>query len=185
MIMADDEHAAAINKSVFPGMQGGPLMHVIAGKAVALGEALQPSFKTYIERVLANAAALAESVQEHGLRVLSGGTDNHLMLVDLTEAGISGRKAERALERAGITANKNAIPNDSRPPTQTSGIRLGSPAMTTRGFDVEEMRQVGAWIGAIVRSPDDEELLTRIRGQVTEMCAGFPLPGVERDATVR
>lgn len=185
MIMADDEHATAINKSVFPGMQGGPLMHVIAGKAVALGEALRPSFRTYIERVLANATALADSVQEHGLRVLSGGTDNHLMLVDLTEAGISGRKAERALERAGITANKNAIPNDPRPPMQTSGIRLGSPAMTTRGFGAEEMRQVGRWIGEIVRSPEDEELLAGIRGQVTEMCAGFPLPGVERGAPAR
>ena len=185
MIMADDEHAAAVNKSVFPGLQGGPLMHVIAGKAVALGEALQPSFTTYIERVLANAAALAESVQEHGLRVLSGGTDNHLMLVDLTEAGISGRKAERALEKAGITANKNAIPNDPRPPMQTSGIRLGSPAMTTRGFGVAEMRQVGRWIGEVVRSPEDEELLARTRGQVTEMCAGFPLPGVERGAPAR
>jgi glycine hydroxymethyltransferase len=185
LIMSDDEHAAAINKSVFPGMQGGPLMHVIAGKAVALGEALQPSFKTYIERVLANASTLADSVQEHGLRVLSGGTDNHLMLVDLTGAGISGRKAERVLEKAGITANKNAIPNDQRPPMQTSGIRLGSPAMTTRGFGVDEMRQVGAWIGEIVRSPDDEERIARIRGQVTEMCAGFPLPGVERDAIAR
>ncbi|MDQ3547969.1 MAG: serine hydroxymethyltransferase [Chloroflexota bacterium] len=185
MIMADDEHAAAINKSVFPGMQGGPLMHVIAGKAVALGEALEPSFKTYIERVLANAEALAESVQEHGLRVLSGGTDNHLMLVDLTGAGISGRKAERALERAGITTNKNAIPNDPRPPMQTSGIRLGSPAMTTRGFGVNEMRQVGKWIGEVVHSPEDEELLARIRAQVTEMCAVFPLPGVERGAPAR
>lgn len=180
MIMADDDYAAAINKSVFPGMQGGPLMHVIAGKAVALGEALQPSYTTYIQNVIANAAALAESVQEHGLRVLSGGTDNHLMLVDLTTAGISGRKAERALEKAGITANKNAIPNDPRPPMQTSGIRLGSPAMTTRGFGVAEMRQVGNWIGDVVRSPEDEELLAQIRGQVTEMCAGFPLPGVER-----
>jgi glycine hydroxymethyltransferase len=185
MIMADDELATDINKSVFPGMQGGPLMHVIAGKAVALGEALQPSFKAYIQQVLANAAALAESVQEHGLRVLSGGTDNHLMLVDLTDAGISGRKAERALEKAGITANKNAIPNDPRPPMQTSGIRLGSPAMTTRGFGVDEMRQVGRWIGEVVRSPEDEELLARIRGQVTEMCAGFPLPGVERGAPAR
>lgn len=135
--------------------------------------------------MLANAAALAESVQEHGLRVLSGGTDNHLMLVDLTPAGISGRKAERALERAGITANKNAIPNDPRPPMQTSGIRLGSPAMTTRGFGVAEMRQVGSWIGEVVRAPDDDALLARIRGQVTEMCAVFPLPGVERGAPAR
>lgn len=185
MIMADDDHATEINKSVFPGMQGGPLMHVIAGKAVALGEALQPSFKTYIEQVIANASALADAVQEHGLRVLSGGTDNHLMLVDLTDAGISGRKAERALERAGITANKNAIPNDPRPPMQTSGIRLGSPAMTTRGFGVAEMRQVGKWIGDVVRSPEDEELLASIRGQVTEMCANYPLPGVERGAPSR
>ena len=185
MIMADEDHATAINKSVFPGLQGGPLMHVIAGKAVALGEALQPSFKTYIEAVLANAAALSDSIQEHGLRVISGGTDNHLMLVDLTEAGISGRKAERALERAGITANKNAIPNDPRPPMQTSGIRLGSPAMTTRGFGKSEMKQIGRWIAEVVHSPDDEDLTSRIRGQVKEMCANAPLPGVKRGAPAR
>ena len=185
MIMADEDHATAINKSVFPGLQGGPLMHVIAGKAVALGEALQPSFKTYIEAVLANAAALSDSIQEHGLRVISGGTDNHLMLVDLTEAGISGRKAERALERAGITANKNAIPNDPRPPMQTSGIRLGSPAMTTRGFGESEMKQVGRWIAEVVHAPDDEDLTSRVREQVKEMCANAPLPGVERGAPAR
>jgi glycine hydroxymethyltransferase len=185
MIMSDEERAPIINKMVFPGLQGGPLMHVIAGKAVAFGEALQPAFHAYIERVLSNAVALAESVQEHGLRVLSGGTDNHLMLVDLTTAGISGRKAERALEAAGITVNKNAIPNDPRPPAQASGIRLGSPAMTTRGLGEVEMRTIGRWIAEIVHAPDDARLIARVRDQVTDMCAGFPLPGITARAPIR
>ncbi|HMM40778.1 MAG TPA: serine hydroxymethyltransferase [Thermomicrobiales bacterium] len=182
MVMADEERAAAVNKTLFPGLQGGPLMHVIAGKAVAFGEALQPEFAEYIDLVLANARALSEAVQEHGLRVVSGGTDNHLLLVDLTSAGISGRKAERLLEAAGITVNKNAIPNDPRPPMQTSGIRLGAPAVSTRGFGPDEMRRIGAWIADIVHAPDDEAQIERIGAQVRELCAGYPLPGVRDDA---
>jgi glycine hydroxymethyltransferase len=178
MIMADAAHGDAVNKTLFPGIQGGPLMHVIAGKAVAFGEALQASFSDYIERMLANAQVLAETVQEFGLRVLSGGTDNHLLLVDLTGAGISGRKAERVLEEAGITANKNAIPNDPRPPVQTSGVRLGTPAITTRGFGPDELRQIGRWIAEVVHTPDDQATIARVRAQTRELCAAFPLPGV-------
>jgi glycine hydroxymethyltransferase len=178
LIMSAEGYSDAVNKTLFPGLQGGPLMHVIAGKAVALGEALQPSFRAYIERVLANAATLAETIQEHGLRVVSGGTDNHLMLVDLTELGLSGRKAERVLEAAGITANKNAVPNDPRPPMQTSGLRLGTPAMSTRGLGTDEMAQIGRWIAEVLHAPDDEGVQRAVRQQVSEMCAGFPLPGL-------
>lgn len=181
MIMADEDHAAAVNKMLFPGLQGGPLMHVIAGKAVAFGEALRPAFAEYVDRILANAHVLSETVQERGLRVVSGGTDNHLLLVDLTGAGLSGRKAERALEAAGITVNKNAIPNDPRPPMQTSGIRLGTPAVSTRGFSPDEMRQIGIWIADIVHAPDDSEQIERIGAQVREMSNRFPLPGVGAD----
>ena len=182
MVMADSDHADLVNKTVFPGLQGGPLMHVIAAKAVAFGEALQPSFKEYIQRVLDNANALAESLQEHGLRVLSGGTENHLMLVDLRQNDISGRKVQRLLEEAGMTANRNSIPNDPRSPFQTSGVRFGSAAITTRGFGVDEMRTIGRWIAEVVQSPDDENLIAKIRAEAEEMSAGFPLPGVtDRD----
>jgi len=182
LIMAEGDLAGPVNKTLFPGLQGGPLMHVIAGKAVAFGEALEPSFGEYIDRVLANARALSEAVQEHGLRVVSGGTDNHLMLVDLTAAGISGRKAERRLEAAGITVNKNAIPNDQRPPMQTSGIRLGTPAVSTRGFGVDDMKQIGQRIADIVHNPEDDALIARIGKSVHEMATSYPLPGVQTDA---
>jgi glycine hydroxymethyltransferase len=185
MIMADAEHGDVVNKTLFPGIQGGPLMHVIAGKAVAFGEASQPSFRDYMQQVLLNAQTLAETVQEFGLRVLSGGTDNHLLLVDLTGAGISGRKAERVLEEAGITANKNAIPNDPRPPMQTSGVRLGTPAITTRGFGPNELRQIGRWIAEVVHAPDDEATITRVRAQTRELCAAHPLPGVSDRVVAR
>lgn len=182
MVMADADHGDAVNKTVFPGLQGGPLMHVIAAKAVGFAEALQPSFKEYIQNVLANADALAESLQEHGLRIVSGGTDNHLMLVDLRPNDISGRKVQRLLEEAGITANRNSIPNDPRSPFQTSGIRFGSPAVTTRGFGVDEMKTIGRWIAEIVQAPDDEAQIARIREQAEEMSASFQLPGVtDRD----
>lgn len=182
LIMAEGELAGPVNKTLFPGLQGGPLMHVIAGKAVAFGEALEPAFGEYIDRVLANAKALSETVQEHGLRVVSGGTDNHLLLVDLTTAGISGRKAERRLEAAGITVNKNAIPNDQRPPMQTSGIRLGTPAVSTRGFGVDDMKNIGRWIAEIVQNPDDDALIERIGKSVHELATSYPLPGVQPDA---
>lgn len=178
IIMTEEGYQDPINKTLFPGLQGGPLMHVIAGKAVAFGEALSSEFATYIHRVLANASVLADDLQERGMKVLSGGTDNHLMLLDLTDLGISGRKAERVLEEAGITANKNAVPNDPRPPMQTSGIRLGSPAMTTRGFGESEMRLVARWISEVLRAPDDTRLIERTRSAVADLCAQFPLPGV-------
>jgi glycine hydroxymethyltransferase len=182
MVMASEDYADAVNKTVFPGLQGGPLMHVIAAKAVAFGEALQPAFKDYIQRVLDNASALAESLQEHGLRVISEGTDNHLMLVDLRKNDVSGRKVQRVLEEAGITANRNSIPDDPRSAFQTSGVRFGSAAVTTRGFGVEEMRTIGRWIAELVQSPDDERLIADIRKQADELAAGFPLPGVtDRD----
>ena len=184
MILCDAEYAEAIDRTVFPGTQGGPLLHIIAGKAVALHEAMQPAFREYIERVLENARVLAETLQAEGFRLVSGGTDNHLMLVDLTEIGISGRKAERLLDAVGITVNKNTIPGDPRPPAQASGIRLGTPAMTTRGFGPDEMRQTGRWIAAVLRAPDDEALADRVRHEVAEMAAHFPVPGLESAASV-
>ena len=182
MIMSDVEHAAGIDKTLFPGMQGGPLMHVIAGKAVALGEALTPEYRSYIERVLENAKVLAETLQSEGLRIVSGGTDNHLMLVDLSSLDISGRKAERILDEVGITTNKNTIPGDKRPPTQTSGIRLGSPAMTTRGFGPDQMRATGRLIARMLRSSDDERVAESVRGEVAELVSNLPLPGVAMEA---
>lgn len=156
-------------------------MHVIAGKAVAFGEALRPSFRTYIERVLENARVLAETLREEGFRLVSGGTDNHLLLVDLRSVGISGKKAERVLDEVGITVNKNTIPNDPRPPTQASGIRIGTPAMTTRGFGPDEMRMTGRLIARVLRAPDDEAVKERVRREVAELVSRFPVPGVTID----
>jgi glycine hydroxymethyltransferase len=178
MVMSDAEHGKAIDKTLFPGIQGGPLMHVIAGKAVAFGEALTPEFRTYIEHVLENAKMLAETLQGEGLRIVSGGTDNHLMLVDVSSLGMSGRKAERVLDHVGITANKNTIPGETRPPMQASGIRLGTPAMTTRGFGPEEIQITGRLIAKVLRNADDDQALDRVRSEVTELVSSFPLPGV-------
>jgi glycine hydroxymethyltransferase len=165
---------------MFPGLQGGPLMHVIAAKAVAFGEALQPSFPRYARAVVDNAKALSETLVAEGLAIVSGGTDTHLMLVDLRPLDLTGRDAEKALERAGMTCNKNGIPFDPRPPTVTSGIRLGSPAATTRGFGVAEFRQIGQWIGEVLRglarhSNDNEATETRVRQAVTVLCERFPV----------
>jgi glycine hydroxymethyltransferase len=179
MILCGEEHAKTIDRSIFPGMQGGPLEHVIAGKAVAFGEALRPEFKTYAQAVIDNARVLAESLQASGLPIVSGGTDNHLMLVDVGAMGMSGKKAEALLDRVGITCNKNAIPGDSRPPTQTSGIRLGTPAVTTRGFGEAEIRQVAAWIAAVLAALEDEALQARVHDEVRQMMAGYPLPGLD------
>ena len=179
MILCGEEHAKTIDRSIFPGMQGGPLMHVIAGKAVAFGEALSPAFKAYAQAVIDNAAVLAQTLTERGLPIVSGGTDNHLMLVDVGAMEMSGKKAEALLDRVGITCNKNAIPGDSRPPTQTSGIRLGSPAVTTRGFGPAEMRQVGAWIAETLAAPDDDAAHARTKDEVRHLMTRFPLPGVE------
>ncbi|HEX7102187.1 MAG TPA: serine hydroxymethyltransferase [Nitrolancea sp.] len=178
MVMCDAEHGQGIDKTLFPGIQGGPLMHVIAGKAVALGEALTPAYKRYIEQVLENAKVLAETLQSEGLRIVSGGTDNHLMLVDVSSLGMSGRKAERVLDSVGITANKNTIPGETRSPTQTSGVRLGTPAMTTRGFGSEEIQVTGRLIAKVLHNADDEPTLEAVRGEVAELVSSFPLPGV-------
>src|SRR5215217_6231977 len=180
MIVCDEEHAKTIDKSVFPGLQGGPLMHVIAGKAVALGEALSPAFRDYSARIIANARAMAGELADRGLPIISGGTDTHLMLVDVGARGLSGSKAEKLLDRVGITCNKNTIPADTRPPAQASGIRLGTPAVTTRGFGPEECRIVAGYIAEILEAPDDEPVQARIANEVREMMERFPLPGVPR-----
>jgi glycine hydroxymethyltransferase len=180
MILCAEEHAKAIDKSVFPGLQGGPLMHVIAGKAVALGEALSPAFRDYSARIIENAQAMAEELAGRGLPIISGGTDTHLMLVDVGARGLSGSKAEKLLDHVGITCNKNTIPGDTRSPAQASGIRLGTPAVTTRGFGPEECRVVAGYIADILEAPEDETVQARISDEVRGMMERFPLPGVPR-----
>ena len=180
LILTNDKKLAKkIDSAVFPGLQGGPLMHVIAAKAVAFGEALRPEFKTYAKQVIENARALADSLQSVGFRIVSGGTDSHLMLVDLTPKNVSGAAAEIALERAGITTNKNSIPGDPLPPMQTSGLRVGTPAGTTRGFGPAEFRQVGHWIGevldAVSTGQDTSTIEQKVRREVVEMTARFPI----------
>lgn len=176
----DEEMAKRINKAIFPGAQGGPLMHVIAGKAVAFGEALQPAYKDYIARVVENCRTLGQGMLDGGLRLVSGGTDNHLCLVDLTAADITGKDAEKLLESVGLTVNKNSIPNEPRSPFVTSGIRVGSAAATTRGFTAEDFYQVGQLIAAAVFHPDDAAMLADIRGKVDALLEAHPLyPGLE------
>jgi glycine hydroxymethyltransferase len=175
LILCSKELAAAVDKAVFPGQQGGPLVHIVAAKAVAFGEALRPEFRTYAAQVVANAQVLARSLQEAGFRIVSGGTDNHLMLVDVFEKGILGSEAELALGKAGITVNKNAIPYDTNPPLKPSGIRIGTPALTTRGMKEPEMRQIATWISRALELRNDEVGLEGIRGEVAEMANQFPL----------
>ncbi len=175
LILCKEEHAVAIDKSVFPGSQGGPLEHIIAAKAVAFGEAMRPEFATYIDQVVINAAAMGEAMAEGGLRLVSGGTDNHLLLVDLRPAQVTGKDAEAVLERVGITVNKNAIPNDPESPFVTSGIRVGSPAITTRGFSADEARQVGALIAEAIFKRDDETRLAQVAAKVQAMLDQHPL----------
>ncbi|MBM0168811.1 serine hydroxymethyltransferase [Altererythrobacter sp. C41] len=181
----DEDIAKKVNSAVFPGMQGGPLMHVVTAKAVAFREALRPEFKSYAARVVENAKALAASLEENGLRIVSGGTDNHLMLVDLTAKDVTGKAAEKGLDRAWLTCNKNGIPFDTRSPFVTSGVRLGTPAGTTRGFGPAEFRKVGALIAEVVdglakNGPDgDAQIEERVRGKVNELCDAFPVyPGM-------
>jgi glycine hydroxymethyltransferase len=166
-----------LNARVFPGLQGGPLMHVIAAKAVAFQEALQPEFRTYQRQVVANARAMVGVFLERGYRIVSGGTDNHLFLVDLTAQGLTGKAADAALERAHITVNKNAVPNDPQSPFVTSGIRVGTPAVTTRGFAQAECRQLAGWMCDILDQLDDEATSARVREQVQQLCARFPVYG--------
>ncbi len=177
MILCKAEYASLIDKAVFPGMQGGPLMHVIAAKAVALKEAMTPEFKAYQRQIRRNAAALAESLLSHGLRLVSGGTDNHLMLIDVTPLGLNGKQAQEALDSAGITANKNTIPFDTQKPYLGSGLRLGTPALTTRGMREDEMRVIGGLINNVLRNPNDETVRARVLGAVADLCAQFPLYG--------
>jgi glycine hydroxymethyltransferase len=171
----DEDLAKKLNSAIFPGLQGGPLMHVIAAKAVAFGEALKPEFKTYQAQVIKNADVLAKTLVERGLRIVSGGTESHLMLVDLRAKKISGKDAENVLHKAHMTCNKNAIPNDPEKPMVTSGIRLGSPAFTTRGFKEAEAKMVGNFIADVLDAPNDEAVIARVRGEVAALCARFPV----------
>src|ERR687890_954651 len=180
MILCAEEHAKTIDKSVFPGLQGGPLMHVIAGKAVAFGEALSPAFREYSARIIENARAMAGALVERGLPIVSGGTDTHLMLVDVGALGLSGSKAEKLLDAVGITCNKNTIPGDTRSPARASGIRLGTPAVTTRGFTEAESELVADLIADVLDAPDDEAVRERTAEQVRDLMRGFPLPGLSR-----
>ena len=175
MILCTAAHAAAVNKNIFPGMQGGPLMHVIAAKAVAFKEALTPEFRDYQRRILANAQALAEAMIAQGFRLVSGGTDTHVMLVDVAVKGLTGKVAEAVLDKAGLTVNKNAIPFDTKGPTITSGIRLGTPALTTRGMREAEMRTVAALIAEVLADVEDAGRQARVAGKVRELCSAFPL----------
>jgi len=175
LILCGQALAAAVDKAVFPGQQGGPLMHIVAAKAVALGEALRPEFKTYAAQIVANAKVLAATLQMAGFRIVSGGTDNHLMLVDVFEKGILGSEAELALGKAGITVNKNTIPYDVNPPMKASGIRIGTPALTTRGMKEPEMVVIGAWIAKALVQRNDDAALEQIRKEVAELANRFPL----------
>ncbi len=176
LILCKSEYAKPINSAVFPGIQGGPLMHVIAGKAVCFAEALLPSFKEYGRQVIDNSRSLAESLMSHGLRLISGGTDNHLVLVDVSSFGIGGKIAEKALDQCGITVNMNMIPFDTRKPMDPSGIRIGSPALTTRGMGIDEFKTIGAWIATALKSHDSKAVLEQIRSEVKQMTNHFPVP---------
>jgi len=175
MIMCKAALAAAVNKTMFPGMQGGPLMHVIAAKAVAFKEALAPEFREYQRQIVANARALAEALMAQGFRLVSGGTDTHVMLVDVASKALTGKAAEAALDKAGLTVNKNAIPFDTKPPTITSGIRLGTPALTTRGMREAEMQRIAGFIAEVLADVEDTGRQDRVAGKVRELCASFPL----------
>jgi glycine hydroxymethyltransferase len=175
VILCRSDFAERVDKSVFPGLQGGPLMHVIAAKAVCFGEALTENFRAYQRRTIENARTLAAALMELGFDLVSGGTDNHLMLVDLRKRGLTGKVAEEALHRGRLTVNKNAVPNDPQKPWITSGIRIGTPALTTRGFGAAEMRSIASWIARILERPDDAAVAHEVEREVLELCSGFPL----------
>jgi glycine hydroxymethyltransferase len=179
MVLCKAEYAKDIDKSVFPGIQGGPLMHVIAAKAVSFKEALEPGFKEYQQQIVSNAKRLADGLEKAGLRLVSGGTDNHLMLVDVRPFNLTGKEAEHALDEVGITVNKNAIPYDPQPPAKASGIRIGTPAVTTRGFKEPEMDTIARLIADVLRAPEDEATKARVSSEVKELCGRFPVPGIE------
>ncbi|MCL2767519.1 MAG: serine hydroxymethyltransferase [Synergistaceae bacterium] len=175
LILCREQYAKMIDKMIFPGIQGGPLMHVIAAKAVAFREALDPSFRTYQEQVLKNARALAEALLSYGFHLISGGTDNHLMLLDLRNKSVTGKAVQEALDKAGITLNRNSVPFDTQSPFITSGVRIGTPAATTRGFKEEEMKQIAKWINEVVCDIENEERIAKTRAEVLEMCKKFPI----------
>jgi glycine hydroxymethyltransferase len=175
MIMCPEKNAVKIDKAVFPGMQGGPLENVIAAKAVCFHEAMQPEFKTYAAQIVRNAKALCDELSSGGLRLVAGGTDTHLVLVDLTPKGITGKDAQFALEEAGIISNRNSIPFDPRPPFVTSGLRVGTAALTTRGMKESEMKEVGRMIVRVLEKPTDTELKLKVRQEVEELCGRFPI----------
>lgn len=175
MIMCKEEYAKAINKSIFPGIQGGPLMHVIAAKAVAFGEALQPEFKEYAKQVIVNAQTLAEALQQEGFTIVSGGTDTHVLLVDLRTVGLTGKVAEHVLDEVGITCNKNTIPFDPESPFVTSGIRLGTPALTTRGLNAEDMKEIASIISLVLKQPEDAAVLAEAKQRVATLCETYPM----------
>ena len=175
MIMCKEEYAKAIDKSIFPGIQGGPLMHVIAAKAVAFGEALQPEFKEYAKQVIVNAQTLAEALQQEGFTIVSGGTDTHVLLVDLRTVGLTGKVAEHVLDEVGITCNKNTIPFDPESPFVTSGIRLGTPALTTRGLNAEDMKEIASIISLVLKQPEDAAVLAEAKQRVATLCETYPM----------
>lgn len=178
MVLCREQYAKDIDKTVFPGLQGGPLMHIVAAKAVCFHEALQPEYKAYAEQIVANARVLAETLMAGGIRLASGGTDNHLMLCDVTAIDLTGKIAEHALDRAGITVNKNMIPYDTRKPLDPSGIRIGTAALTTRGMKEDAMQKVGAWILEVLKAPEDEAVAARVRGEIAEFARDYPVPGI-------
>ena len=180
LLICRQEHAKQVDRLVFPGIQGGPFMNVIAAKAVAFGEALRPEFANYAEAVVRNAAVLADSLSEAGLRVVSGGTDNHIVLLDFGADGPSGKKMQRVLEAADITTNKNTVPRETRKPYIASGIRLGTPALTTRGMGPDEMRLIAAWIARVAAAADEPEELAEIALEVRELAGRFPVPAIDR-----
>ena len=175
MIMCKEEYAKAIDKSIFPGIQGGPLMHVIAAKAVAFGEALQPEFKEYAKQIIVNAQTLADALQQEGFTIVSGGTDTHVLLVDLRTVGLTGKVAEHVLDEVGITCNKNTIPFDPESPFVTSGIRLGTPALTTRGLHAEDMKEIANIISLVLKQPEDTAVLTEAKQRVAALCEKYPM----------
>ncbi len=175
IIIANREYAQKIDRAIFPGIQGGPLMHIIAAKAVAFKEAMEPEFREYQKQVVANAKVLAEELMRLGFRLVSGGTDNHLILMDLTDKGITGKQAEEALARAGIVVNKNSIPFDKRGPKVTSGIRIGTPALTTRGFKEDEMKLIASLISEVLNQIDSDQVIKKVRSKVKELCNSFPI----------
>jgi len=183
LILCKSEYGVDVNRSVFPGTQGGPLMHIIAGKAVCFREAMSDHFRVYAQAIIDNARTLAEVLHAGGLQLMSGGTDNHLMLADVTPLGVTGKVAEAVLEQCGITVNKNMIPFDQRKPLDPSGIRIGTPALTTRGMGLDEMRRIGRWMLEALRAPDDTASHQRIRGEVRELCAQFPVPAAAQAAS--